>query len=44
VIADDHPVVRRGLYELLDHEDDCEVVGEAKDVLTAIDMIARLKP
>jgi DNA-binding NarL/FixJ family response regulator len=44
VIADDHPVVLRGLYELLDREDDCEVVGEAEDGLAAIDMIVRLKP
>jgi DNA-binding NarL/FixJ family response regulator len=44
VIADDHPVVLRGLYELLDREDDCDVVGEAEDGLTAIDMIVRLKP
>jgi two-component system, NarL family, response regulator NreC len=44
VIADDHPVVRRGLYELLDREDDCEVVGEAEDGLAALDLITRLKP
>jgi two-component system response regulator NreC len=32
VIADDHPVVRRGLRELLDGEGGLEVVAEAGDV------------
>jgi two-component system response regulator NreC len=32
VIADDHPVVRRGLRMLLDDEGDFEVVAEAGDV------------
>jgi two-component system response regulator NreC len=35
VLADDHPVVRRGLRMLLDDEDDFEVVGEAGDVESA---------
>ena len=35
VIADDHPVVRRGLRMLLDDEDDFEVVAEAGDVEAA---------
>jgi len=30
-IADDHPIVRRGLYEMLAEESDLEVVGEAAD-------------
>ena len=30
-IADDHPIVRRGLYEMLGEESDLEVVGEAAD-------------
>jgi two-component system, NarL family, response regulator NreC len=32
VLADDHPVVRRGLRLLLDEEDDFEVVAEAGDI------------
>jgi two-component system response regulator NreC len=35
VLADDHPVVRRGLRMLLDDEDDFEVVAEAGDVEAA---------
>jgi two-component system response regulator NreC len=35
VLADDHPVVRRGLRMLLDDEDDFEVVAEAGDVESA---------
>lgn len=32
VIADDHAVVRRGLRQLLDAEEGCEVVAEAADL------------
>jgi two-component system response regulator NreC len=35
VLADDHPVVRRGLRMLLDDEDDFDVVAEAGDVEAA---------
>src|ERR1039458_7464596 len=35
VLADDHPVVRRGLRLLLDEQADFEVVAEARDVETA---------
>jgi two-component system response regulator NreC len=35
VIADDHPVVRRGLRQLLESEDRFEVVAEAGDVESA---------
>lgn len=36
VIADDHPVFRRGLKALLDGEDGISVVGEAADGLAAV--------
>lgn len=35
VIADDHPVVRRGLRQLLEAEGDLEIVAEAGDVDSA---------
>jgi two-component system, NarL family, response regulator DevR len=40
-LLDDHEVVRRGLRELLEAEDDLEVVGEAG---SAEDAIARIPP
>lgn len=44
VVADDHAIVRQGLRTLLEHEGGCQVVGEAADGLTAIDLIVRLTP
>lgn len=35
VIADDHPIVRRGLRQLLDDQDGVEVVAEGEDVASA---------
>jgi DNA-binding NarL/FixJ family response regulator len=44
VLADDHPIVRQGLRALLEGEEDCRVIGEAADGLTAIDLITQLRP
>ncbi len=44
VLADDHPIVRQGLRTLLEQDAFCQVVGEATDGLTAIDLIAELRP
>ena len=44
VLADDHPIVRQGLRTLLETEASCQVVGEAADGLTALDLIARMQP
>ena len=44
ILADDHPIVRQGLRTLLEVEDGCEIIGEASDGLTAIDLITRLRP
>ena len=44
VIADDHPVFRRGLKALLDGEDGLSVVGEAADGLTAVSVVLDLVP
>lgn len=44
VLADDHHLVRAGLRSLLEAEPDFEVVGEAADGLTAIQMVERLSP
>lgn len=44
VIADDHPVVRRGLRALLETLDGIEVVGEAGDGVAAVAEVQRLTP
>jgi two-component system response regulator NreC len=44
VLADDHPIVRRGLRTLLEAETDFQVVGEAGDGIEAVRLTERLKP
>ena len=43
-LLDDHEVVRRGLRELLEAEDDLEVVGEADTAETALQRIPPTRP
>ncbi|MBN1547172.1 MAG: response regulator transcription factor [Syntrophaceae bacterium] len=43
-IVDDHPIVRQGLTQLINLEEDMTVVGEASDVAEAIQGIAKTKP
>ncbi|MBW8012131.1 MAG: response regulator transcription factor [Chloroflexi bacterium] len=44
LVADDHPVVRKGLVALLDTKEDFSVVGEAADGIEAVELADRLKP
>ena len=44
VLADDHAVVREGLTALINRQRDMEVVGEAGDGRTAVELTTRLKP
>jgi two-component system, NarL family, response regulator NreC len=44
VLADDHPVVRKGLRALLESEPDLSVIGEACDGLDAVEQTERLTP
>jgi two-component system, NarL family, response regulator NreC len=44
VLADDHPVVRRGMRALLEAEPDFRVVGEAGDGLEAVRLVELLQP
>jgi DNA-binding NarL/FixJ family response regulator len=44
LIADDHPVVREGLFAMLGREHDFEVVGEARDGVEAVNKARELKP
>ena len=43
-LLDDHEVVRRGVRELLDSEDDLEVVGEASTAAEALARVPATKP
>ena len=44
LLVDDHGVVRRGLRGYLELLDDIEVVGEAENGLTGVEMAAQLNP
>jgi DNA-binding NarL/FixJ family response regulator len=44
VIVDDHPIVRQGLAELINHEDDLVVCGQAEEAPEAVGVIKEIKP
>jgi two-component system, NarL family, response regulator NreC len=44
VLADDHPVVRRGMQTLLEAEPDFAVIGEAGDGLECVRLVENLQP
>ncbi|HVB33216.1 MAG TPA: response regulator transcription factor [Patescibacteria group bacterium] len=44
LIADDHPIFRRGLRVLLEAEPDFQIVGEAADGAEVLEMVPRLGP
>ena len=44
LIVDDHPLLRKGVSELIDQERDLIVVGEAEDAFKAINAIEQSKP
>ncbi len=44
VIVDDHAMVRRGMRDFLDLHDDLDVVGEASDGLSAVEVVATAQP
>lgn len=44
LIVDDHPVTRRGLVELIDHEPDLTVCGQVDDAIRALEAVKTLKP
>jgi len=43
-LVDDHPLFRQGLRDLLDHEEDLTVVGEAGDARQAYEMAEATRP
>ncbi len=44
LIVDDHPMLRRGLGELLAHEPDLDVCGEADSYASALEQVRELNP
>jgi len=44
LLADDHGIMRQGLYSLLEKESDIEVVGEAEDGQRTLELVAELVP
>jgi DNA-binding NarL/FixJ family response regulator len=44
LLVDDHPLVRRGLAEVIAAEPDMEVAGEASDVDEAMHLVESLRP
>src|SRR5262245_62951400 len=44
LLVDDHTIVRQGLRRLLETDDEIEIVGEAGDGRTAVELAQRLHP
>lgn len=44
VVADDHPLIRRGVRAVLSTTEDIQVVGEAEDGRQAVDLYRALQP
>jgi two-component system, NarL family, response regulator NreC len=44
ILADDHPVVHRGMHAILERERDLSIVGVAADGLETVRLTERLKP
>jgi DNA-binding NarL/FixJ family response regulator len=44
IIADDHPIFRQGLRQVIEREPQLKVIGEAGDGQTALERIAALRP
>jgi CheY-like chemotaxis protein len=44
LVVDDHPLLRKGLVDLIQEQSQIEVVGEAEDGQEAVDLAVRLHP
>jgi DNA-binding NarL/FixJ family response regulator len=44
VLADDHPIFRKGLRDTIEEHDEFKVIAEVGDGKSALDQILRLKP
>jgi DNA-binding NarL/FixJ family response regulator len=43
-VVDDHPIVRDGIEKIIEEESDLEIIGEAKDGISALTKIGQLRP
>src|SRR3954451_25151110 len=44
LLVDDHPILRRGLAQLINQEADMTVCGEAEDARNAFEAVSTLQP
>ncbi|WP_448338405.1 response regulator [Chloroflexus aurantiacus] len=44
LVADDHPVTRKGIRTILEEAPDIEIIGEARDGVEAKQMVGELRP
>src|SRR6266404_6078339 len=44
LLVDDHPILRQGLSEMLNHEEGLTVCGTAEDTNLALGLLEKLKP
>lgn len=44
LLVDDHPLLRKGLTQLIEFEDELEVIGEASDGKTALELAIKYEP
>lgn len=44
LIVEDHPIFRMGMRDMIDHEADMRVCGEAEDVDTALNLVRSFRP
>jgi DNA-binding NarL/FixJ family response regulator len=44
LIADDHPIFRKGLREIIEADSSLQIVGEAEDGAKALELIRELRP
>lgn len=44
ILADDHKIIREGLRALLEKQPDMEVIAEAQDGITTVNLVQKLQP
>jgi DNA-binding NarL/FixJ family response regulator len=44
ILTDDHKIIREGLRSLLEKQSDMEVIAEAQDGLTTVNLVQKLQP